>query len=185
VQDAHPTYAGIGSRDTPAEVVALMESLAARLAREGWVLRTGMSPGADQAFYRGSRAGLGRAELYLPWPSFEADARRGGEGEDVRVLPRPSKEAHELAARFHPSWGAIPPEARQLLARDSHQVLGADLATPARFVVCFTEDASLDGSGPQSGGTGQALRIAHHHGVAVFNLARPDHARRVSARFPG
>jgi hypothetical protein len=33
---------------------------------------------------------------------------------------------------------------------------------------------------PRVGGTGQALRIAHHHVIQVFNLDRPEHAERVS-----
>lgn len=171
------TYAGIGSRATPSDVLELIESIAATLAREGWVLRTGGSPGADQAFYRGARAAHGQVELYLPWPSFEADAR-ADEDSEVRVFPTPSDDAYDLAARFHPAWAGLPSTARHLLARDGHQVLGTDLATPVPFVVCWTADGSLDGSSLRSGGTGQALRIAHHHGVRVLNLARPDHAQR-------
>ena len=174
-----PAYAGIGSRETPSDVLELIESIAATLARRGWVLRTGGSPGADQSFYRGARGTHGQVELYLPWPSFEAPARREEESE-VCLFPRPSDDAYALAARFHPGWDGLSPAARHLLARDGHQVLGADLATPVQFVVCWTADGSLDGSGPRSGGTGQALRIAHHHGLPVLNLARPDHARRAA-----
>jgi hypothetical protein len=177
-----PAYAGTGSRETPCDVLELIESIAARLARQGWTLRTGMSPGADQAFYRGARDGCGGVELYLPWPDFEAGARLGGDGEEVHVLPRPSEDAYELAARFHPSWEGLSAGARHLLARDGHQVLGADLATPVKFVVCWTPDGSLDGTGPRAGGTGQALRIAHHDGIGVLNLARPDHACRAARR---
>ena len=170
-------YAGIGSRATPSNVLELIESIAGRLAREGWVLRTGGSPGADQAFYRGARAVQGNVELYLPWPSFEAAARTHAGG-DVLVFSPPSEDAYALAARFHPAWDGLPNAVHHLLARDGHQVLGADLVTPVRFVVCWTVDGGLDGSSPRSGGTGQALRIAHHHGVRVLNLARQDHAQR-------
>jgi hypothetical protein len=171
-------YAGIGSRETPPAALALIEAVAAGLARHGWVLRTGMSPGADQAFYRGARSEGGEVELYLPWPGFEADARLADEGAEVRELSRPSARAYELAERHHPAWGPLDARTRHLLARDSHQVLGADLATAAAFVVCWTADGSLDGTGAGAGGTGQALRIARSEGVPVFNLARPEHARR-------
>jgi hypothetical protein len=171
-------YAGIGARETPPAALALIEAVAARLARHGWVLRTGMSPGADQAFYRGARAQGGAVELYLPWPGFEADARLQGEGAEVRELPRPSARAYELAERHHPAWGGVDARARHLLARDGHQVLGADLATAVAFVVCWTADGSIDGAGAGAGGTGQALRIARSERLAVFNLARPEHARR-------
>jgi hypothetical protein len=171
------TYAGIGSRATPSDTLDLIESIAAALARDGWVLRTGGSPGADQAFYRGARAAHGPVELYLPWPGFEVEAR-GDEDGDVRVFPAPSEDAYALAARCHPAWDGLPSAARHLLARDGHQVLGIDLDTPVRFVVCWTADGSLDGRSPRSGGTGQTLRIAHHHGLRIVNLARPDHVQR-------
>jgi hypothetical protein len=176
-------YAGIGSRATPAPALELIESIAARLARGGWVLRTGLSPGADQAFYRGALAGGGEIELYLPWPGFCEAARRGGEGSRVRELPRPSPAAHALAARLHRgwdgrAWAQLGEDERALLSRDAHQVLGADLDSCAACVVCWTPDGGLDGSDPRAEGTGQALRIAHHHGVPVYNLARPEHAAR-------
>jgi hypothetical protein len=161
-----------------------IEALAARLAREGWVLRTGLSPGADQAFYRGARSAQGVIELYLPWPGFEAAARDAREGSEVRELACPSPEAYELGGRFHRAWhgrgwDALTEAERALLARDSHQVLGADLRSPAEWVICWTPDGGLDGEDPRSQGTGQALRIAAHYGIPVLNLARPEHARRV------
>jgi hypothetical protein len=143
-------------------------------------MRTGMSPGADQAFYRGALAKQGRLELYLPWLVFQAHARSAREGPDVFVLPEPTGAAYSLAARFHPRWSALSLELRRLRARDAHQVLGRDLLAPAALVLCWTPDGSVDGTGPRVGGTGQALRIAHHHGVAVLNFSRPDHIRQLS-----
>jgi hypothetical protein len=168
-------YAGIGSRETPPPMLAQMTRIAATLASQGWVLRTGMAPGADQAFYRGAIE-HGPIELYLPWPSFEADARRPATttGSEF-VLGRPARTAYAMAERFHPAWSQLSKGARHLHARNCHQVLGPDLNTPARFVVCWTPDGSLDGRGRRVGGTGQALRIANHHRIPVFNLARPDH----------
>jgi hypothetical protein len=172
-------YAGIGPRDAPPSALATMEAIGAKLAGAGWMLRTGLSPGADQAFYAGARAAGGRVELYLPWPSFEAHVDRGDDAR-IRVVSRPSEDACALAARFHPSWDSLAMPERLLLARDGHQVLGADLDTPARLAICWTADGSIDGAGSESGGTGQTLRIAHHHGVPVLNLARPQHAERAS-----
>lgn len=176
-------YAGIGSRETPPVVLELMARVASRLATQGWALRTGMAGGADQAFYRGAST-HGALELYLPWPAFESDARTAG-GAEQFVLGQPTPAACELAAQFHPAWSRLRLGARRLHARNCHQVLGPDLASPARFVLCWTPDGSLDGRGRRVGGTGQALRIAHHHGIPVFNLARPEHAERVSRHCAG
>lgn len=165
-------YAGIGARETPADVLEAMEEIGARMARSGWILRTGMSPGADQAFFRGACAAAGQVELCLPWPGFEEDAR--GEA-GVRVLGRPTTAAYELASLYHPAWNALETGERDLRARDVHQVLGERLDDPAEVVICWTVDGSLDGSSKRAGGTGQALRLAHDRGIAVLNLARAEH----------
>jgi hypothetical protein len=173
-------YAGVGSRQTPPEALARIEALAGCLAREGWILRTGLSPGADQAFYEGALAAGGSAELYLPWPGFEEQAQRRGDAESARVLCSPTGAARRLAARFHPGWRRLAADDRDLLARDAHELLGADLCSPSRFLVCWTADGSRDGRGLYEDGTGQALRIACHHAIPVFNLARPDALRELA-----
>jgi hypothetical protein len=162
--DAGSCYAGIGSRSTPGDVLALMEALGERLGARGWVLRTGGAAGAEKAG--------GGLELYLPW--------RGFQGFDVET-PEPGAEALELAARFHPAWGRCSSAARSLHARNGYQVLGARLDSPVSFVACWTPDGSLDGSTRSAGGTGQALRIAAGFGVGVVNLCRADHRSEVEA----
>jgi hypothetical protein len=173
-------YAGIGSRETPANILTFMERVAAQLALRGWVMRTGLAPGADQAFYRGS-VGVGAVELYLPWPSFEAAALE--EAPRQRVLQEPSSEAYGLAERYHPAWERLRAGGRKLQARNSHQIFGEDLETPADLVICWTPDGSLDGVGRGVGGTGQALRIAHDYEIPVINLGRIDHLQGVQRTF--
>lgn len=171
---SRPAYAGIGSRHAPSWALHLAERVAAELADRGWVLRSGHAPGMDQAFERGA----GRpAEVFLPWPGFEAAVPLDA----GVVVDRPSDAAYELAAAHHPSWAALTRGGRALQARNSHQVLGRDLGSPVAVVLCWTPDGSLDGTGRASGGTGQALRIAAAHGVRVVNLERPAHRERVEA----
>lgn len=176
-----PAYAGIGSRKTPAEIRELMGRAARALAQQGWVLRTGLAPGADQAFYLGARE-LGPVELYLPWPGFEHPARDADRELNTVVLDRATPPAREMARAHHPAWDKLREGARRLHARNCHQILGPDLASAARMVVCWTPDGSLDGRGGRVGGTGQALRLAHHHGIPVLNLARAEDRQRVTAR---
>jgi hypothetical protein len=66
------TYAGIGSRRAPAEILTVMTALASQLAERGYTLRSGHAAGSDQAFERGAGT---RAEIYLPWPTFEQSVR--------------------------------------------------------------------------------------------------------------
>ena len=160
----HRHYAGIGSRDSPAEILELMEGLGRALALAGWKLRTGGAPGADQAFEAGCRASGEEPELWLPWEGFEG--RRGR---------FPSPEAFLMAAQLHPNWPALRRGGRALHARNCHQILGARLNNPVQRVICWTPDGSLDGEGGKSGGTGQALRLATRHGIPVRNLARDEH----------
>lgn len=155
------TYAGIGSRQTPDDVLADMEFIAERLAILGWRLRSGHAPGADQAFETGAGD---NAECYLPWPYFEREVPVQAK----HVFQVPTDEAEELAKRHHPGWYYLKRPARRLMARNSHQVLGYDLRTPIRFLICWTVGARGEG------GTGQAIRIAHAHQIPVYDLARPD-----------
>ena len=167
-------YAGIGSRRTPEPVLQLLTALASQLAQHGHVLRSGHAPGADQAFEHGAGA---RAEVYLPWPSFESSVRSAAD----YVQSQPSPEAVQMAAAHHPAWERLGRGARSLHARNCHQILGRDLQDPVSFVVCWTPDGATTNPGPSTGGTGQALRIAAAHAIPVFNLARPEHLERVRA----
>lgn len=177
------TYTGIGARETPPEVLALMRAIGRRLALEGAVLRSGGSPGADAAFEEG--CGDGPKEIYLPRPGFNGN---------------PSLLALDDAwyARIvaHAAWGvlraalaresppvdldALPFETRLRYARDVPQVLGRDLASPSDLVLCWTPPA-----GPPEG-TRIALYVARQYGVATANLndagERGRWARHVSAR---
>ena len=167
-------YAGIGSRRTPTQVLQVCEQIAQALAQQGWRLRTGHAPGADQAFERGAGA---LADVFLPWPAFE---------DSVTVLgdthPQPAARAFDIAREHHPNWAALRRGARALHARNTHQILGPQLDQPARFAICWTPDGSLDGQGPNTGGTGQALRLCAAHHVPVFNLARAEHLARIRDR---
>ncbi len=61
-------YAGIGSRRTPGAIMTTMRKLAARLAEQGWFLRSGGASGADEAFISGTPPN--RRRVYLPWPDY-------------------------------------------------------------------------------------------------------------------
>jgi hypothetical protein len=153
-------YAGIGSRQTPKDILAVMTDVADLLAQANGVLRTGAAPGADQAFEFGATLGGGEIETYLPWEGFE--------GRQDGTLLEPSKLALEVGEEFHPRWKYLKQGAKKLIARNSHQVLGKSLDEPANLIVCWTPD------GKPSGGTGQALRIAAAYEIPVLNLQREE-----------
>lgn len=173
---AERPYAGIGSRETPESVMAYMEALAFKLACSGFELRSGGARGADQAFQAGAMAAGGPASIYVPWRGFS----KGGS----EVLPSTEvvQKCVELAQSYHPAWGSLSYDDRLLMARNVCQVLGLDLTTPSRFVVCWTPSYRLDAQGrvcDGAGGTGLAIRLAYARGIPIFHLAVRDHAQRI------
>jgi len=155
----HAVYTGIGSRSTPQEILYLMTSIATKLDHWGWTMRSGGADGADTAF-----EGASRQEIYLPWPGF--NGKRG---------TTPTPDAFLIAETHHPRWHALDRNVRALHARNAHQILGANCATPAAFVICWTPDGSTGVTTRATGGTGQAIRIARAYDVPIFNLQRDDH----------
>lgn len=151
------TYAGIGSRETPADVLQLMYELGAWLARQGYTLRSGGAEGADSAFEQGALSVAGaRAEIFTPMDA--------------------TPEALRLASEIHPNWNACTSYARKLHARNCFQVLGRTLDDPVTFVVCWTR------GGQPVGGTATAIRLAERNGIPIFNLARPQDRARIEAK---
>ena len=163
-------YAGIGSRSTPDTVLQVMRKVAHRLSELGYILLSGGAAGADSAFEEGC---FGWKEIYLPWPGF-----RHLRGRHYVTLP--GSEAFRVAEAVHPAWTRLNDTAQSLMARNSHQILGADLRSPVDFVVCWTPDG-CDSEASRSrttGGTGQAIALADRWGVPVVNLA---HGKAVMA----
>lgn len=154
-------YAGIGSRNTPQDVQKIMTKLARRLDELGFVLRSGGADGADSAFEEGTK----NKQVFLPWEGFNS---RDSE------FTSPSSEAIRVAEIVHDGWQYLKPGAQKLMARNSHQILGMDMRSPADFVVCWTPDgAEKSGQrGRGTGGTGQAIDLADRFGIPVFNLAK-------------
>lgn len=133
-------YSGIGSRETPAEVLEQMTAFAQLLDRNGYILRSGGAEGADTAF----AAGTERKHIYRPQHA--------------------SEKALQIAEQYHPNWKACNAYARRLHARNVLIVLGPTFEVPSKFIICWTRN------GKAVGGTGQALRIAEAYGIPVINL---------------
>jgi len=180
-------YAGIGSRKTPKDILDLMHSIARGLYHQGYTLRSGGAPGADQAFEWGVwnstqrevfiNPGITPTEIFLPWKSFEEGTRPPF----IPKLEEPQKEAYNIAAEFHPQWKFLKWGAKKLQARNVHQVLGPDVTnpTPSEFIICWTPKAA------GSGGTGQAIRIAKAWEVPVYDLADDQQLFELKVRLNG
>jgi hypothetical protein len=134
-------YAGVGSRETPKEILELMKSIALELEQCGYILRSGKAIGADQAFESGAKS------------------------KDIFLKEDATYEAMELSSRFHPYWRNLKNYEKQLHGRNAQILLGRYLNETVDFVICWTT------GGKAVGGTGQAIRIAQGYGIKVYNLA--------------
>lgn len=172
----YKAYAGVGSRETPGDVLEVMTRFARHMESRGYILRSGGANGADTAFENGASDAM--REIFLPWPGFNGRSSR---------FERPSEAAMLMGATFHPRLSTLSPQhpdwqqnrtqtLRKLMGRNVHQVLGQGLDVPVKFLICWTPDA-VDGTTTlttgKSGGTGQAIRLAAAHQVRVYNLADP------------
>lgn len=137
-------FAGIGSRETPTDILETMRKISKSFTSLGLTLRSGGAVGADTAFEEEAL----RKEIFRP--------------EDV------TDEALMLSERYCPHWKVCSPDARALLGRNSQIILGANLDCPVDFVVCWTKNAKA------VGGTGQAIRVATAYQIPVYNLASKD-----------
>lgn len=134
-------YAGIGSRETPGNVLADMTRIAKELHCSHYILRSGGAIGADTAFESGA-----------------------GDLKEIFKAKDATEEAIEYASKFHPAWDRCNEYARQLHGRNAMIILGRDLQTPVSVVYCYTKN------GKDIGGTGLGMRIAWANNIKVYNL---------------
>lgn len=186
-------YAGVGSRETPEDVLRAMASIAYRLFLGGYTLRSGAAPGADIAFERGVNWGIhgkqvpdGGApvpkEIFIPWDGFQGRNSRTDplvfRVHETAYLER----AMEMVREHHPAWDHLKETVRKLHSRNCYQVLGRTLDCPVMFVICWTPDGAETSkeTSRKTGGTGMAIRIASAHGIPVYNLANDISRQRVA-----
>lgn len=164
-------YAGIGSRETPDDVCNLMKEIANRLKILGYTLRSGGAVGADKAFGSGT-------DRKIVFGVDDAIVEENLKKTTIEYSQDDGLFMDDFVNKFHPTPFAIGKKGWKLLRRNTLQIVQYDLQglqlPTVDFVICWTPDGSIDGSKKSSGGTGQALRIASHYGIPVFNLKLGD-----------
>lgn len=159
-------YAGIGSRETPQDVLEDMTSVSSWLESQGYKLQTGYKyknkygslyeEGADKAF----SSGTSNKELFGPDMSNDL--------------------ARNIAKEIHPlGKGLTTAKGLDLHARNTFQVFGKNLDTPVDFVLFYAEETK---SIRPKGGTGQAVQMARLKGIPAINIwNNPNWKRQVMA----
>lgn len=178
-------YTGIGSRETPAEILALMTKVGQKLASEGWCLRSGGANGADTAFEDGWWANRmtkdacytsNDYECYIPWSGFNGHTLVSHDAKCINPTGKFASQAEQVAERMHPNWAACSPAARKLHTRNVFQIMGKDLNTPSKFVIAY---AKTNKQGVPQGGTATAMALASKMEIPVFNLYLPEDLERL------
>jgi ABC-type dipeptide/oligopeptide/nickel transport system ATPase component len=166
------TYAGIGSRETPQEVLELMTKAAEYLDGLGYTLQTGFTfknketgedeEGADKAFSQGSQNKI------LFGPSAIRKTVKGVaslESYDDNV----TKVSNNIVKEIHPAPDRLKPGAVKLMARNTNQIFGKNLDSTVDFVLFYAQETN-DPLRPK-GGTGQAVEMARRKGIPTINMA--------------
>jgi hypothetical protein len=155
------TYAGIGARATPNNILIRMSHISKRLEHQWFTLYSGgAKEGADAAF-------LARIYLYkvfMPAKLFNYKTANAIDFIDCSSLSN-WDEALQTVDKYHPAPYNLTPFSRKLMARNAYCILGPDLQSPVDFVLCWTPNAAV------IGGTSQGLRIAIDYNIPIFNLA--------------
>ena len=173
-------FTGVGSRETPKEILDIMRKVSKKLILNGYTLRSGGADGADTAFYEGwwdaykGNILVPKAEIYLPWSGFNNHIQGANYlvVKDSHIL----SEATQIASEIHPAFQNLGHGAKALHTRNCFQVLGSRLDEPSNFLVCY---AKRDKKSEPSGGTRTAIKLAEKYGIKVTNLFVQEDLDRV------
>lgn len=175
-------FTGIGSRETPEDILLLMTEISKKLTSENWILRSGGSWGADEAFQKGVSD---FSEIYLPYKNFRrVEGILGNYISDKSII----SDAMYIVSKYnlHENWNDMLNNINQkdsvaMHTRNVFQILGADLKTKTKFVICWTKDGAnkIEETSYYTGGTRTAIRLALHLNIPVFNLNNKEDKERI------
>lgn len=149
---------GIGSRETPPDVLAFMEEFAKQAAEGDIWIRSGHADGADYAFEKGAKQ---KCIVYLPWDGFNNKLPLKGKARGLNVV---DEKAFQIVLKHEPYAATCSNGVKLIKCRNVYQILGENLDRPCDMVVCWTKD------GITTGGTGLAIKIAESYKIPVINL---------------
>lgn len=165
--DNNKFYIGVGSRSASAEMLEEIQTLAYLLAKKKYTLLSGGSEGCEQAFEKGCDLARGQKFIFGLAGWHGRFQRKEVNGQYNSQL---WNDAQAIAKMYHPAWDDLSPYVQKIMTVKSFVVLGGNLATRVKFLICWTPDGVTKNTSPRTGGTGQAIRLAKHNKIQVFNL---------------
>lgn len=160
-------FTGIGSRTLPDNIKEILVKFTKYMTTQGFKLRSGGADGSDLACEEGVVDD--RKEIYIPWKGFNKS-----DSQLFKIVD--SDDTIKIASENHPAYEYLKPPVKKLMNRNVYQVLGYDLKTPSKFIICYTEDGCKSHltRTPKTGGTGLAISVASKLGIPIINLGDKD-----------
>lgn len=177
------SYTGVGSRETPPDVLRLMRRIGYIMAMKGVALRTGEADGADHAFYKGVVDANDVHGVKFKNEVFVAGAPKSyhyvNDVVDIfssnLMSVAPIKQFRETAVSIRGSWDDLSLIGAKCHIRSVAQVLGVDGNSPSRGLICWAKPVNPitvteTKMRHVEGVTNTAYCTAILHNIPVYNL---------------
>jgi hypothetical protein len=182
------TYAGIGSRETPQEVLDKMTEVAKYLDGLGYTLNTGKTftakPSNDPKYQKQYEERLAfskknNGKVGLDEEGADRAFSLGTTKKNLFGVNAPvGKKEMSVMEEIHPSPDRLKEGGKKLMARNTNQIFGENLNTPVDFVLFYAKETK--GIRPE-GGTGQAVEMARRKGIPTINMADTNWKQQLKA----
>ncbi len=185
IKTLRPFWTGVGSRETPPDILLMMEFIGKLLTDLGYVMRSGGAEGADTAFYAGCKKSdkfyEATPEVFLSWDGMTAYGKKWYHDPKEGYLDAHRYDtwqaANAIALETRGSWERCGWGGQQHHTRNVFQVIGTDLASPSNFLICWAQPVGKKGY--VRGGTATAVKLAIQKHIEVFNLYHAEHYNRM------
>ena len=182
------SYTGVGSRETPPDVLILMRRIGYVMAMKGISLRTGEADGADHAFYKGV---IDANDIH--GVKFKNEVFVAGGPKEYHYVndivnifssdlmsTAPIQGFRETAVRIRGSWDNLSYFGAMCHIRSVAQVLGVDGNSPSRGMICWAKPVNPSKMTDTQiqyveGVTNTAYCTAILHNIPVYNLHELEH----------
>ena len=182
------SYTGVGSRETPKDILILMRRIGYIMAMKGVALRTGEAAGADHAFYKGV---VDANDIH--GVKFKNEVFVAGSPKEYHYVndivnifssdlmsTAPIQGFRETAVRIRGSWDNLSYFGVMRHIRNVAQVLGVDGNSPSRGMICWAKPVNPPKMTDTQmryveGGTNTAYCTAILHNIPVYNLHELEH----------
>lgn len=182
------SYTGVGSRETPNDILILMRRIGYIMAMKGVALRTGEADGADHAFYKGV---VDANDIH--GVKFKNEVFVAGTPKEYHYVndivdifssdlmaTAPIQGFRETAVRIRGNWDDLSYFGAKCHIRNVAQVLGVDGNSPSRGLICWAKPVNPPKMTDTKiryveGGTNTAYCTAILHDIPVYNLHELEH----------